>query len=186
MPSIKIPSKLQQPKKCHCYAISISIRNSIPFPTLLKLPMNICIKRSLTRFTYLLFEFWLPNQTSESEKGIQDSFECDLERTLCQETLANAKLINTYNLYYGYTIHRYNKQPAWPSLSTNFVTQVVFPQFMFKTCNESCNWTNLSDVDFMGNPVSQPLECVRDSQVKSKISIVMRCTAAMPASYHCT
>ena len=57
-------------KKCHCYAISISIRNSIPFPTLLKLPMNICIKRSLTRFTYLLFEFWLPNQTSESEKGI--------------------------------------------------------------------------------------------------------------------
>lgn len=37
--------------------------------------------------------------------------------------------------------------------ATNFVTQVVSLQFMSKTCNESCNWTNISDVRFMGDVV---------------------------------
>ena len=103
-----------------CYAFYIDAFDQNPFEATVakKMPL-LCYFNFNPKFNPFSFttkiahgDLQAQNQTTESENEILVIFEYILEVLECfakKQTLANAKLINTSHLYYGYTIHRYNK-----------------------------------------------------------------------------
>ena len=94
------------------------------------------------------------NQTTESENEILVIFEYILEVLECfakkHWRMRNLSIQAIFIMGTRYTA-TINSLVGPLYKATNFVTQVVSLQFMSKTCNGSCNWTNISDVRFMSN-----------------------------------